>query len=73
MLARYAVGKVREGRCVGASKNINGVTSEDAQRRRQCTPKRLDHYDEKRAEWREIIGCERFRSLDDLRRAYELD
>jgi hypothetical protein len=59
-LARFAVAQYRSGRRVGASLNVNDVTSCHAQRRHSLRVERLDRQDAE-AGWREILvedrGC----------------
>jgi hypothetical protein len=54
-LARYGVAQVKEGRKVGCSLNINDITSEYCQRRKNMAVERLDTYDVDEDAWREIV------------------
>ncbi len=54
-LAKFAIKRVRAGRCVGCSRNINDVMSPYAQRERGIHVERLDDYDKRRDRWREIL------------------
>jgi hypothetical protein len=54
-LAKFAIKRVRAGRCVGCSRNVNDVCSRYAQRERGFHVERLDDYDKRRDRWREIL------------------
>ena len=54
-LAQFAIKQVCDGRKVGTSLNIKDVSSDYAQRRQGFTVESLDRYDQKNAEWREIL------------------
>jgi hypothetical protein len=54
-LAKFAIKRVRSGRCVGCSRNVNDVMSAYAQRERGIQFERLDRYDERRDRWRQIL------------------
>jgi DNA-binding NarL/FixJ family response regulator len=51
----FAVRQVRAGRRVGSRLNIHGVSSQYAQLAKGIRLERLDHYDSKSEEWREIV------------------
>jgi len=54
-LAQFAIKQVRDGRRVGTKLNIKDVGSEYAQRCQGFSVERLDRFDEKNAEWKEIV------------------
>ncbi|MCY2986984.1 MAG: hypothetical protein NTY19_03840 [Planctomycetota bacterium] len=54
-LAQYAIMQVRDGRRVGARLNIRDVSSEYAQRAKHFAVERLDRFDERKGEWREVL------------------
>jgi len=54
-LAQYAIKQVRDGRRVGAKLNVRDVSSEYAQRAKQFTVERLDRFDERKGEWKEVL------------------
>ena len=54
-LAGYAIKQVRDGRCVGAKLNVLDVSSEYCQARKQITVERLDQFDERKGEWKEVL------------------
>ena len=54
-LAKFAVKRVRAGRCVGCTRNVNDVCSSYAQKERGFAVERLDQYDQRRNRWREIL------------------
>ncbi len=54
-LAQFAIKQVCDGRKVGTSLNIKDVSSDYAQRRQGFTVESLDRFDQKNAEWREIV------------------
>jgi uncharacterized protein (DUF924 family) len=54
-LAKFAIKRVRSGRCVGCSRNVNDITSPYAQRERGIELERLDRYDERHDRWRQIL------------------
>ncbi len=54
-LAQFAIKQVCDGRKVGTSLNIKDVSSDYAQRRQGFTVESLDRFDQKNAEWREIL------------------
>ena len=53
-LAQYAIKQVRDGRRVGCRLNVRDVSSEYAQRAKHFTVERLDRFDERRGEWKEV-------------------
>ncbi len=54
-LAKFAIKRIRAGRCVGCRRNINDVCSSYAQKQRGFAVERLDQYDQRRNRWREIL------------------
>ena len=54
-LAQYAIKQVCGGRRVGAKLNVRDVSSEYAQREKGFTVERLDRFDERKGEWREVL------------------
>ena len=54
-LASYAIKQVRDGRRVGAKLNVRDVSSDYAQRLKRFTVQRLDVFDERKGEWREVL------------------
>ena len=54
-LAQYAIKQVRDGRRVGARLNVRDVSSEYAQRAKHFAVERLDRFDERKGEWREVL------------------
>ncbi|MCY2991234.1 MAG: hypothetical protein NTY19_25680 [Planctomycetota bacterium] len=54
-LAQYAIKQVRDGRRVGAKLNVRDVSSDYAQRLKQFTVQRLDVFDEREGEWKEVL------------------
>lgn len=54
-LTTYAVKQVRDGRRVGNRLNCRDVSSEYAQRAKRLKMERLDHYDETKGEWKEVL------------------
>lgn len=54
-LAKYAIKRVRAGRCIGCVRNVNDVSSSYAQKQRGFHVERLDDYDKRRNRWREIL------------------
>ncbi len=54
-LAQYAIKQVRAGRRVGSKLNVRDVSSEYAQREKRFTVERLDRFDERKGEWREVV------------------
>jgi hypothetical protein len=54
-LAQYAIKQVRDGRRIGTRRNINDVSCPRAQRRHGFGMERLDQYDERHDEWKEIL------------------
>jgi hypothetical protein len=54
-LAKYAVARVRDGRRVGVSRNVDDVASEYCQRRKQVQLRNIHEWDEEEQEWREVI------------------
>jgi len=54
-LARYAIKQVRSGRKVGTKLNVRDVSSEYAQRSKGFAVGRLDRYDQRKQEWKEIL------------------
>lgn len=54
-LALYAIRQVREGRRVGSKLNVNDVSSEYAQRRKDIKVESLVRYNQRKHEWREIL------------------
>jgi DNA-directed RNA polymerase specialized sigma24 family protein len=55
VLARYAIGRVRQGRTFGSPLNSCDVLSRPAQRRRGFAVQRLDQYDSDAGAWFEAI------------------
>ena len=55
VLARYGVAQVKAGRKVGCRLNINDITSDYCQRRKNMTVDRLDTYDADEDAWQEIV------------------
>ena len=54
-LAKFAIRKVRAGYRVGTKLNVRDVTSEYAQQRKGFTVGRLDRFDARKGEWREVV------------------
>jgi hypothetical protein len=54
-LAQYAIKQVRSGRRVGCKMNVHDVSSEYAQRAKHFAVERLDRYDERKREWKEVL------------------
>jgi hypothetical protein len=54
-LAKYAIAQYRACRRVGARLNVRDVSSEYCRRRNGLRLERLDRFDEKDGEWREIL------------------
>jgi hypothetical protein len=54
-LAGFAIKQVRDGRRVGAKLNVLDVSSEYCQSRKQITVERLDQFDERKGEWKEVL------------------
>ena len=54
-LAQYAIKQVRDGRRVGAKLNVRDVSSEYCQARKRLAVVRLDVFDERTGEWKEIL------------------
>lgn len=54
-LAQFAIKQVRDGRRVGGKLNVRDVSSEYAQRTKHFKVERLDRFDERKDEWREVL------------------
>jgi uncharacterized protein YicC (UPF0701 family) len=54
-LAGYAIKQILVGRRVGAKLNVRDVSSEYAQRSKRFTVERLDKFDERKGEWKEVL------------------
>ena len=54
-LAKFATRRVRCGRRVGTRKNVNDVSSPLCQLKHRLALRRLDHFHEDTAEWKEIL------------------
>jgi hypothetical protein len=54
-LAQYAIRQVRDGRRVACKLNVRDVSSEYCQLRKGITVERLDRYDDRKCEWREVL------------------
>ena len=54
-LAKFAIRKVRAGYRVGTKLNVRDVTSEYAQQRKAFKVARLDRFDARKGEWREVV------------------
>jgi uncharacterized protein YicC (UPF0701 family) len=54
-LAGFAIKQVLVGRRVGAKLNVRDVSSEYCQARKQITVERLDKFDERKGEWKEVL------------------
>jgi hypothetical protein len=54
-LAQFAIKQVRDGRRVGAKLNVRDVSSDYAQRLKRFTVQRLDVFDEREGEWKEVL------------------
>ena len=54
-LAQYAIKQVRDGRRVGAKLNVRDVSSEYCQRSKRFTVERLDKFDDRKGEWKEVL------------------
>ena len=54
-LARFAVAQVQQGRTVGSSLNVYEVLSRYAQQRKRFAVSRLDRFDNKEQDWREVV------------------
>ena len=65
-LAWYAIRQIRDGRRVGAKCNVRDVSSELARRRLGLRIERLDHFDLKKNDWREVLVEDRHATPADL-------
>ena len=65
-LARYAVAQVRAGRRVGGRLNVRDVTSEYCQRRTGVVVERLDRFDWREGQWKEMLVEDRRSTPADL-------
>ena len=65
-LASYAIRQVRDGRRVGAKGNVRDVSSELARRRFGIRIERLDRFDLKKNDWREVLVEDRHATPADL-------
>ena len=54
-LASFAIRQVRAGRRVGGKLNVRDISSRHCQRVKEVCVQRLDRYDSKRHQWREIV------------------
>jgi len=54
-LVQYAIRQVRDGRKVGARLNVRDVSSEYAQRHKGFCMERLDRYNQRTDEWKEVL------------------
>lgn len=54
-LARYAVRQARGGRRVGAKLNIRDVSSDYCRKHKEIPLERLDRFDRRAEEWREVV------------------
>ena len=54
-LAQFAIKQVRGGRRVGSKLNVRDASSEYAQHEKGFTVERLDHFDDEKGEWREVL------------------
>jgi hypothetical protein len=54
-LADFAIRQVRAGRRVGTKRNVRDVSSRYCQRAKAVHVQRLDRYDRRRDQWREIV------------------
>jgi RNA polymerase sigma factor (sigma-70 family) len=67
-LAMFAVRQVHAGRRVGTRLNVRDVSSPYAQLAKSIRLERLDHYDSKSEEWREIVIEDRHATPADVAR-----
>ncbi len=65
-LARFAIKQVRSGRRVGGKLNVGDVSSEYAQQSKGFTVERLDRYNQRRAEWKEVLVEDRHAGPADI-------
>jgi hypothetical protein len=75
-LARYAVARVRDGRQVGAARNVNDVSSWYCQRQQDVGIRNLSEWDDDEQEWREIVVEGRWGEqvhLDQFLQAYAVE
>ena len=54
-LAQFAIKQVRGGRRVGTKLNVRDVSSKYAQHEKKFTVERLDRFDDKKGEWKEVL------------------
>ncbi len=54
-LARYAIKRVRAHRCVGCVRNVNDISSTYAQRQHGIHVDRLDQYDDRAGQWKQLL------------------
>jgi hypothetical protein len=54
-LVAFAIKQVRDGRRVGAKLNVRDVSSKYCQAHKRITVERLDKFDERRGEWKEVL------------------
>ena len=54
-LAQYAIRQTRDGRKVGGRLNVRDVSSSYAQRRKGFRVSRLDRYNQRKEEWKEVL------------------
>jgi len=54
-LAQYAIRQTLDGRKVGGSLNVNDVSSKYAQRSKRFVLESLDRYNQRKAEWKEVL------------------
>jgi hypothetical protein len=54
-LAQFAIKQVRDGRRVGAKLNVRDVSSPYCQVHKRLTIERLDKFDDKKGEWKEVL------------------
>ena len=65
-LARFAVAQVRQGRQLGTRLNVRDVSSRYAQQKKGFQVERLDQFDERSGEWKEILVEDRHASPADV-------
>jgi hypothetical protein len=71
-LAKYGVARVRDGRQVGTSRNVNDVSSWYCQRHKQVQVRNLFEWDDEEKEWRELVVEDRKATPADIA-AFRID
>ena len=65
-LTWYAIRQIRDGRRVGSKRNVRDISSAVAQQRFGIRVERLDRYDLKKNDWREVLVEDRHATPADL-------